>query len=68
VRYGLRNDDPTLLGMYRKTREQARCGEGKTRIVLGTYVLSGGLLRRLLPESQKVRALIRTEFRDAFKR
>src|SRR5262249_22471101 len=37
VRYGLRADDPTLIGMYRKTRG-AGFGPGvKRRIVLGTY-------------------------------
>src|SRR5262245_52939302 len=35
VRYGLRIDDPTLLGMYRKTRGAGFGPEVKRRIVLG---------------------------------
>jgi len=66
VRYGLRVDDPTLLGMYRKTRGVGFGPEVKRRIVLGTYVLSAGYWDAYYLKGQKVRALIAQDFRDAF--
>src|SRR6266436_6090082 len=66
VRYGLRVDDPTLLGMYRKTRGVGFGAEVKRRIVLGTYVLSAGYYDAYYLKGQKVRALIAQDFRDAF--
>jgi aspartyl-tRNA(Asn)/glutamyl-tRNA(Gln) amidotransferase subunit A len=68
VRYGLRMDDPTLLGMYRKTRGAGFGAEVKRRIVLGTYVLSAGYYDAYYLKGQKVRALIAQDFRDAFKK
>ena len=66
VRYGLRADDPTLLGMYRKTRGAGFGPEVKRRIVLGTYVLSAGYYDAYYLKGQKVRALIAQDFREAF--
>src|SRR6266851_3117853 len=66
VRYGLRVDDPTLIGMYRKTRGAGFGAEVKRRIVLGTYVLSSGYYDAYYLKGQKVRALIAKDFRDAF--
>jgi len=68
VRYGLRVDDPTLLGMYRKTRGAGFGPEVKRRIVLGTYVLSAGYYDAYYLKGQKVRALIAQDFRDAFRK
>src|SRR5258707_8223327 len=66
VRYGLRVDDPTLIGMYRKTRGAGFGAEVKRRVVLGTYVLSAGYYDAYYLKGQKVRALIAQDFRDAF--
>jgi len=66
VRYGLRVDDPSLLGMYRRTRGVGFGPEVKRRIVLGTYVLSAGYYDAYYLKGQKVRALIAQDFRDAF--
>jgi aspartyl-tRNA(Asn)/glutamyl-tRNA(Gln) amidotransferase subunit A len=66
VRYGLRVDDPTLIGMYRKTRGAGFGAEVKRRIVLGTYVLSAGYYDAYYLKGQKVRALIAKDFREAF--
>jgi aspartyl-tRNA(Asn)/glutamyl-tRNA(Gln) amidotransferase subunit A len=68
VRYGLRIDDPTLLGMYRRTRGAGFGPEVKRRIVLGTYVLSAGYYDAYYLKGQKVRALIAQDFRDAFQK
>jgi aspartyl-tRNA(Asn)/glutamyl-tRNA(Gln) amidotransferase subunit A len=66
VRYGLRANDPTLIGMYRKTRGSGFGPEVKRRIVLGTYVLSAGYYDAYYLKGQKVRSLIAQDFRDAF--
>src|SRR5580765_8376119 len=68
VRYGLRIDDRTLLGMYRKTRGAGFGAEVKRRIVLGTYVLSAGYYEAYYLKGQKVRALIAQDFRHAFQK
>jgi aspartyl-tRNA(Asn)/glutamyl-tRNA(Gln) amidotransferase subunit A len=66
VRYGLRLDGDSLIGMYRKTRGAGFGAEVKRRIVLGTYVLSAGYYDAYYLKGQKVRALIAQDFRDAF--
>jgi len=68
VRFGLRIDDPTLIGMYRKTRGAGFGPEVKRRIVLGTYVLSAGYYDAYYLKGQRVRALIAQDFRDAFRK
>src|SRR5882724_11637744 len=66
VRFGLRIDGDSLIGMYRKTRGAGFGAEVKRRIVLGTYVLSAGYYDAYYLKGQKVRALIAQDFRDAF--
>lgn len=66
VRYGLRAQSDSLLGMYRKTRGAGFGAEVKRRIVLGTYVLSAGYYDAYYIKGQKVRALIAKDFHDAF--
>ncbi|HLZ92997.1 MAG TPA: Asp-tRNA(Asn)/Glu-tRNA(Gln) amidotransferase subunit GatA [Candidatus Acidoferrum sp.] len=66
VRYGLRVDGDSLLGMYRKTRGAGFGAEVKRRIVLGTYVLSAGYYDAYYLKGQKVRALIAQDFREGF--
>ena len=49
IRYGHRADNPPdILDLYRRSREEGFGPEVKRRIILGTYVLSFRLLRRLL--------------------
>ena len=51
VRYGLRVEPGRdLRAMYGATRDAGFGAEVKRRILLGTFVLSAGLLRRVLPE------------------
>jgi aspartyl-tRNA(Asn)/glutamyl-tRNA(Gln) amidotransferase subunit A len=66
VRFGLRAQSDSLLGMYRKTRGAGFGAEVKRRIVLGTYVLSAGYYEAYYIKGQKVRALIARDFEDAF--
>ncbi len=66
VRYGLRVEGDSLVGMYRKTRGAGFGAEVKRRIMLGTYVLSAGYYDAYYLKGQKVRALIARDFREAF--
>ena len=68
VRFGLRVDGDSLIGMYRKTRGAGFGAEVKRRIVLGTYVLSAGYYDAYYLKGQKARALIAQDFRDAFEK
>jgi aspartyl-tRNA(Asn)/glutamyl-tRNA(Gln) amidotransferase subunit A len=67
VRYGHRaagGRDP--IDMYGRTRAEGFGREVKRRIILGTYVLSGGYHDAYYLRAQKVRALIRRDFDRAF--
>ena len=69
VRYGLRAQGATdPIDMYGKTREQGFGDEVKRRIILGTYVLSGGYYEAYYLKAQKVRTLIRNDFEKAFEK
>jgi aspartyl-tRNA(Asn)/glutamyl-tRNA(Gln) amidotransferase subunit A len=67
VRYGFRAEDaPALRDMYKRTREEGFGAEVKRRIMLGTYVLSAGYYDAYYLKAQKVRALLRQDFANAF--
>ena len=67
VRYGQRVDDSkSLLDMYKRTRGQFIGPEVKRRILLGTYALSSGYYDAYYGKAQKVRELIRREFKQAW--
>ena len=65
VRYGTRAESATLHDVYYRTR--ARFGaEVKRRIMIGTFVLSAGYYDAYYVKAQKVRALIRRDYDEAF--
>lgn len=80
IKYGMRIDDKedsdvaingmprTLLETYLDTRKYGFGGEVKRRIMLGTYALSAGYYDAYYLKAQKVRALIRKDFEDAYKK
>ena len=68
VRYGLRVGGEGLDGMYSATRAEGFGDEVKRRIMIGTYVLSAGFYDAYFTKAQKVRALIKQDFRQAFER
>ncbi len=70
VRYGHRADSGQegLLAHYKRTREEGFGSEVKRRIILGTYVLSSGYYDAYYLRAQKVRTLIREDFRKAFEK
>jgi aspartyl-tRNA(Asn)/glutamyl-tRNA(Gln) amidotransferase subunit A len=67
VKYGYRATPAgNLQDMYLHTRAQGFGSEVKRRILLGTYVLSAGYYDAYYLKAQKVRTLIRQDFRNAF--
>ena len=67
VRYGLRVEGvKSLDDMYAATRAEGFGDEVKRRIMIGTYVLSAGFYDAYFTKAQKVRALIKQDFRKAF--
>ncbi|MBN1155244.1 Asp-tRNA(Asn)/Glu-tRNA(Gln) amidotransferase subunit GatA [candidate division KSB1 bacterium] len=69
ARYGYRSESVQSLDeMYVNSRRQAFGDEVKRRIMLGTYVLSSGYYDAYYRKAQKVRALIKSDFQNAFDR
>jgi aspartyl-tRNA(Asn)/glutamyl-tRNA(Gln) amidotransferase subunit A len=68
VRFGLREAVPggDLRDLYERTRAAGFGAEVKRRILIGTYVLSAGYYDAYYLKAQKVRALIRRDFAQAF--
>ncbi len=67
IRYGTRlvsTDD--LDRLYRENRSRGFGEEVKRRILLGTYTLSSGYYDAYYLKAQKVRTLIREDFKSAF--
>jgi len=66
VRYGYRCSDPKdLADLYFRSRGEGFGREVKRRIMTGTYVLSAGYYDAYYLKAQRVRRLIRDEFRSA---
>jgi aspartyl-tRNA(Asn)/glutamyl-tRNA(Gln) amidotransferase subunit A len=64
VRYGFRAENAhALREMYNKTREEGFGEEVKRRIMLGTYVLSSGYYEAYYAKAQKVRTLLRQDYK-----
>ena len=68
VRYGLREHSDDIIGMYEATRAAGFGAEVKRRVLIGTYVLSAGYYDAYYIKAQKVRALIKRDFSDAFQK
>jgi len=68
VKYGLSVKGDDLLAEYLKTRSNGFGSEVKRRIMLGTFCLSSGYYDAYYLKAQKVRALIRQDFKKAFEK
>jgi len=69
ARYGFRAEGAAKLReMYCRTRDEGFGPEVKRRIMLGTYVLSAGYYDAYYRKAQQVRALIRQDFTNAFRK
>lgn len=67
ARYGVRSKDAALLeDMYVNSRTEGFGPEVKRRIMLGTYVLSHGYYDAYYKKAQKVRRLIKDDFKKVF--
>ncbi|MBI1732393.1 MAG: Asp-tRNA(Asn)/Glu-tRNA(Gln) amidotransferase subunit GatA [Gammaproteobacteria bacterium] len=68
VRYGYRCRDPRdLTDLYCRSRAEGFGEEVRRRIMIGTYVLSAGYYDAYYLRAQKVRRLIRDEFRSVLR-
>ncbi len=69
VRYGHRSArSEDVLSLYCRSRAEGFGQEVKRRIILGTYVLSSGYYDAYYGRAQKVRTLIRRDFKGAFEK
>lgn len=68
VRYGARAEASTLRDLYNASRGEGFGAEVKRRIMLGTFALSSGYYEAYYGRAQKVRALMRRQFGEAFSR
>lgn len=69
IRYGHSSKSAkTLLDTYLESRAEGFGPEPKRRIMLGTYALSSGYYDAYYLKAQKVRALIKKAFDDAFEK
>jgi aspartyl-tRNA(Asn)/glutamyl-tRNA(Gln) amidotransferase subunit A len=68
MRFGHRAGGKDLLETYMLSREQGFGPEVKRRIMLGTYALSAGYYDAYYLKAQRVRALIKQDFDEAFRR
>jgi aspartyl-tRNA(Asn)/glutamyl-tRNA(Gln) amidotransferase subunit A len=67
VHYGYRSEHPENLNtLYKKSRAEGFGEEVKTRILLGTFVLSAGYYDAYYQKAQQVRRLIRNKMEALF--
>ena len=68
IKYGFSSKSNNLLEHYLETRAKGFGDETRRRIMLGTYVLSAGYQEAYYKKAQRVRALIKKEFEEVFKK
>ena len=69
IRYGYRTPNyDNLNDIFVNSRTEGFGNEVKTRIILGTYVLSSGYYDAYYKKAQQVRTLIKNEFNKAFEK
>ncbi len=66
VRYTKRASDSSVEAMFSESRDRGFGPEVKRRIMIGTYALSAGYYEAWYGKAQRVRALIRQDFENAF--
>jgi len=69
IKYGYSTkNSKNLIDHYFKSRSEGFGEEAKRRIMLGTYVLSAGYYEAYYKRAMQVRALIKKDFEEAFKK
>jgi len=66
IRFGSGKQADNLEDIYTETREEGFGDEVKRRILIGTYALSAGYYDAFYKKAQKVRTLIKQDFKEAF--
>ena len=67
IRFGHRCNEPKdLKDLYCRSRQEGFGKEVKRRIMIGTYVLSAGYYDAYYLKAQKVRQIIRNDFKEVF--
>jgi len=66
VRYTMRANDASVEAMFAESRDKGFGPEVKRRTMIGTYALSAGYYEAWYGRAQRVRALIRQDFENAF--
>jgi aspartyl-tRNA(Asn)/glutamyl-tRNA(Gln) amidotransferase subunit A len=66
IRYGPRSEGEGHIGVVARTRSELFGHEVKSRIMIGTYVLSAGYYEAYYNRAQQVRALMSREIETAF--
>ena len=68
IRYGDQSMENELNKVYEESRGQGFGPEIKRRIILGTYVLSASYYDAYYKKAREVRALIKNEYKELFKK
>ncbi|MEC8561599.1 MAG: Asp-tRNA(Asn)/Glu-tRNA(Gln) amidotransferase subunit GatA [Pseudomonadota bacterium] len=69
VKYGFRSmNSSDIDSLYKNTRDEGFGTEVKRRILIGTYALSSGYYDKYYEQAQRVRSVIRNDFKEAFKK
>jgi len=69
IRYGYRTENyENLKDIYVNSRSEGFGSEVKSRIMLGTYVLSSGYYDAYYKKAQQARTLVKNEFKKAFEK
>lgn len=68
IKYGISKRGKDLLDVYLKSREEGFGDEARRRIILGAYVLSSGYYDAYYAKAQKIRTLIKQDFKRAFEK
>ncbi len=66
IKYGFSAEGDNLLEKYINSRSEGLGAEVKRRIILGTYTSSAGYIDQYYNQAQKVRALVKQDFEEAF--
>lgn len=66
VRFGVRADTTNMIDMMKESRANGFGDEVKRRILLGTYALSANNYETYFIKAQKIRTLIKEEFKKVF--
>lgn len=68
IRYGYQSQDGTLMGTYEKSRGEGFGSEVQRRIMIGAFALSAGYYDAYYKKALQVRALIKKDFDEVFKK